>query len=317
MPVPPKPAPSPLGRAGRLLEVRKGSRSAVVTEQGAGLFQVNWDGTDLLGTTDGDGFGGHGTHGQILVPWPGRVALGSYTYENESYQLPVDDQKNNAAIHGFARWITWQPKHERDGALTMAARMLARTGYPFCFDLEQSYAWSDDGLHVSFSATNIGESTAPFGYGCHPYFTVGLPRVDEGILRVPAEEYFEADAALNPLGPPRPLGGTAVDYREPRPVGATQLDVTFAALQRDTNGNTDVTFASPDGGVSVTCTFGPDVNYVQVYSGDTLAAADQRRALAIEPYTCTPNAFNNGLGLLRIPPGGTMQVDWAISASVR
>lgn len=314
MPVPPV-SPAQQRRTGQLFEVKSGSRTAVVAEAGATLFQVNWDGVELLNTVNDDGYGGAGGHGQILVPWPGRIAGGLYSFDGESYQLPVDDYAKQAALHGFARWLSWSPKDHAGGRLTMATRMLARPGYPFCFDLEQSYTWTADSLVVAFSATNTGTGTAPFGYGCHPYFTVGLPTVDQGVLHIPADHYLETDQALNPLGPPKPVEGTSFDFRKPRPVGPAHLDVTFAGLLRGDDGNVAVSFSSPADGAKITCTYGPAVNYVQVYSGDTLPAEFQRQGLAIEPYTCAPNAFNNGLGLLRVPPEGSVRVEWAISAS--
>ena len=303
-----------LGRAGRLFEVKSGSRSAVVTEEGAGLFRVNWDGTELLSPANDDGFGGNGGHGQILVPWPGRVAKGCYEFGGEGYQLPVDDHVTNAAIHGFARWLTWSRKDHDAGSVTLASRMLARQGYPFCFDLEQSYTWLAGSLEIALSATNVGDRTAPFGYGCHPYFTVGTETVDDAVLGVPADQYLKVDDVLNPVGLPEPVDGTPFDFREPRPVGPTHFDVTLAGLVRDQDGNVGVKLASPDGSATVTCTFGPAVKYIQLYSGDTLAPPLKRRALAIEPYTCAPNAFNNGLGLLCVPPGGSVRVAWTISA---
>ena len=305
--------PLALGRAGQIFEVKSKGRSALVTEQGAGLLSVNWDGTELLNHVNDDGYGGNGAHGQVLAPWPGRVSRGAYSYAGEEHRLPVDDQAHGAAIHGLARWLTWAPKHEAPGSLTMAARLLARPGYPFCFDLEQSYTWLAGRLEVSFRATNIGRCPAPFGYGCHPYFTVGLPSVDEGILSVPASEYLATDNDLNPLLPARPVDGTPYDFRQPRPVGDARLDVALGGFQRCGDAEVAVTFASPDGAVVITCHYGPEVRFVQLFSGDTLTVG-RRQGLAIEPYTCAPNAFNNGLGLKEVGPGETLRVDWSVSA---
>jgi aldose 1-epimerase len=289
----------------------------VVTEQGASLFKLTWDGAELLDFANEDGFGAGGAHGQLLVPWPGRVASGAYRFDGEEYELPVDDQATGSAIHGFARWLTWAPRHRDTGGLTMGTLMLARPGYPFCFDLEQSYTWSSEGLNVAFSATNVGARTAPFGYGCHPYLKVGTASVDDGVLCVPAAAYIERDDALGKLPPAKPVDGTPYDFRSARPVGNAQLDVTFAALTRDANGKASASFASASGEVRVTCSYGTDVNYLQVFTGDTLSGAARRRGLAIEPYTCAPNAFNNGLGLLRVAPGETVRADWSISAASR
>ncbi len=306
---------SAVGRAGQLFELRSANRSVVVTEQGAGLLSLNWDGTELLNHANDDGFGGNGAHGQLLAPWPGRVAGGAYSYRGETYQLSLDDQTHHAAIHGLARWMAWAPVRQDATSLTMGVRLLAHPGYPFCFDLEHSYTWLPDRLAVAFRATNIGGRPAPFGYGCHPYFTVGLPTVDAGVLSAPASEYLEADEDLNALPPPRPVEGTPYDFRKPKAIGNARLDLTLTGLERDPRGDAAVTFASPDGAVAITCRFGPAIGFVQLFSGDTLPAG-RRQGLAIEPYTCAPNAFNNGLGLTEVAPGETLRVDWSISAEL-
>ncbi|MEQ7739853.1 aldose epimerase, partial [Escherichia coli] len=34
--------------------------------------------------------------------------------------------------------------------------------------------------------------------------------------------------------------------------------------------------------------------------------------LAVEPMTCPPNAFNSGVDLIRLEPGGTCAATWSI-----
>jgi aldose 1-epimerase len=305
-------------RAGQLFEVKDGNRRAIVSEQGASLVQVNWEGVDLLGTASDDGFAGPGAHGQILVPWPGRVAKGRYEYDGAEYRLPIDDHAHGAAIHGLVRWATWQLKpegHERPGRISLSCRLLATPGYPFPLELLQSYSWEGPALEVAFSATNIGTKRAPFGYGCHPYFFVGTPSVDQALLRVPADSYVPADRDLVAAGPPKPVEGTPWDFREPKPIGDLRLDLTLADLSRDETGRFSVELSAPDGSRAVECSYEEPVKFLQLYSGDTLPFG-QRRALAIEPYTCVPDAFNNGAGLIHLAPGATVTVRWAIKAAV-
>jgi len=304
-----------MGRAGQLFEIKSRNRSAVITEQGAGLFSVNWDGTELLNSVNSDGFGGNGAHGQVLAPWPGRISEGRYEYGGSTYELALDDRTHKAAIHGLARWLAWAPRHQEASSITMGTRLLAHPGYPFCLDLEQSYSWRSERLEISFSATNLGQQPAPFGYGCHPYFTLGLPNIDAGVLSVPATEYLGTDEHLNPLLPARLVEGTPYDFRRPRAIGDAKLDLTLTGLERGPDGHVSVVFASPDGAVAITSTYGQAVNFVQIFSGDTLSAG-RRRGLAIEPYTAAPNAFNNGLGLHHLAPGETLTVEWSISAQL-
>ena len=43
----------------------------------------------------------------------------------------------------------------------------------------------------------------------------------------------------------------------------------------------------------------------------------RRGGLAIEPYTCAPNAFNNGYGLRVLQPGELFASAWSILLSTR
>ncbi len=300
-------------RAGQLFEISDGNRRAVVTEQGGTLARVNWDGLELLESANEDGYAGAAAYGQILVPWTGRIAGGTYEYEGERHVLPLNDHFRSSAIHGWARWMAWQPREHSAGRVTLGCRHLATPGYPFPLDLEQSYEWRSDCLEICLVATNIGPSTAPFGYGVHPYLTVGSPQVDNDVLHIRASGYLEVGGDLIPNGQTAPVEGTPWDFREPRPVGTDRLDVTLTDLARDDQGRVVVVFSSPTGGVSITCRYDDPIQYVQLFTGDTLPER-QRRGLAIEPYTCAPDAFNNGLGLAHLAPGGSLRARWTLSA---
>lgn len=301
-------------RAGQLIEISSGDRRAVVTEEGATLYRVIWDGADILDTASEDGYAGRGCHGQLLMPWPGRVRHGTYEFEGQSYQLPVDDHTHGSAIHGWARWAAWQVREHRPERVSMLYRQFANPGYPWPLEVEQTYAWAGTGLECRTTARNLGQGTAPFGFGAHPYFTLGAPTIDAGVLHVPAAEYFEADENLNPILPSKLVEGSPYDFRHPRPVGGTVLDVTLTGLVRDGDGKAAVKFSTPDQSRVITLKYDESISFVQLFSGDTLATG-RRQGLAIEPYTCLPDAYNNGVGLIRLAPGGSVTLSWSITVS--
>jgi aldose 1-epimerase len=301
-----------LGRAGRLFEIRDGDREAIVTEQGANLFQVRWAGVDLLDTINEDGYSGGGGHGQLLLPWPGRVTGGAYEFEGEHYQLPITDLAHRSAIHGFTHWLTWEVEEHLADRVTLSCLLLAQPGYPFPLAFQQTYLLDHGALEISTTASNIGTTRAPFGYGIHPYFKTGGGTVDDSVLQVLADSYFKADDDLTPEAPAVPVDGTPFDFRQPRPVGGTEYDVTLTALGRDEEGRAVANLRSPDGSVSITCKYEEPIQFVQIFSGDTLET-HRREGLAIEPYTCPPDAFNNGVGLIRLSPGGSVTVRWTVT----
>jgi aldose 1-epimerase len=300
-------------RAGQLFEIKSGDRQATITEQGATLHRVVWAGTDLLNYANEDGYASPGAHGQMLAPWPGRIRHAVYEFEGEHFDVPVNEQQTGSAIHGWLRWATWQPEEHRADRITMRYKMLALPGYPFPLEYEHSYAWQSYGLEIVTNVKNLGTRTAPFGLGFHPYFMAGSPGIDDCLLQVRAEKYFGSNDDMSPVVPALPVNGTLFDFREPTAIGATKLDVTLADLARDDEGRAVVNLQSPDGSTSIICKYDEPIRYVQLFTGDTLASG-RRAGVAIEPYTCLPDAFNNGLGLIRLAAGDSVRVRWTISA---
>jgi aldose 1-epimerase len=56
-------------------------------------------------------------------------------------------------------------------------------------------------------------------------------------------------------------------------------------------------------------------NWWQVFTGDTLGPARYRRAVAVEPMTCPPDAFRSGRDVIVIRPGETWSGTWGIQPS--
>jgi aldose 1-epimerase len=110
------------------------------------------------------------------------------------------------------------------------------------------------------------------------------------------------------------VDGTTLDYREPRPVGATRLDHCFAELARDDDGVARVTLTRPEAGSSVTLWADDAYAYLMLYTGDDRPDVN-RRSLAVEPMTCPPNAFRSGEGVVVLEPGDSVTATWGLSPS--
>jgi aldose 1-epimerase len=54
--------------------------------------------------------------------------------------------------------------------------------------------------------------------------------------------------------------------------------------------------------------------HVQLFTGDPLPDV-ARRALAVEPMTCAPNAFRTGEDVIRLEPGETFSGTWGIEVA--
>jgi aldose 1-epimerase len=304
------PAASPL--TGAQYEITGSDYLAVVTEMGAGLRTLRYRDRPLITGYHADELP-PGAAGQLLLPWPNRIDGGRYPMAGTEYQLDLSEPAAGNAIHGLTRWSSWSlARHDRH-AVVLHLALLGRTGYPFRLDLTVEYQLSGEaGLMVSVTAHNAGSRPAPYGTGSHPYLTAGAPAVDGCELTLPVSQWQPADRRGIPSGPPSDVAGTQFDFRAAREIGTVRLDHAFTGLERDEAGLAWARLASDGAGAALWAD--PGYGWLQVFTGDTLGPEHRRRAVAIEPMTCPPNAFVSGTDLLTLEPGQTVTHRWGIQA---
>jgi aldose 1-epimerase len=297
--------------SGEQVEIAFGDQKAVVVEVGGGLRTYSVAGRELL-----DGYGpdemSTSGRGQVLIPWPNRIQDGSYEFEGERHQLPINDLAEQDAIHGLVRWAGWTVGEREPHRVVMRHRIYPQPGYPFTLAVSVEYALSERGLRVTTTATNVGAKPCPYGCGAHPYLTVGTPTVDPVILRAPARTVLSSDERGIPVGS-QSVEGTGFDFRRPRPIGTTRLDNAFTDLERDEDGLARVSLSDPDGRGRLTLWADEAYRYLMLFTGDPLPDV-ARRSLAVEPMTCPPNAFRTGEALIRLEPGGSFVSTWGIES---
>ncbi len=289
-----------------------GRYRAVVTQGGATLRALAYDGRDLVQGFAEDGMPSGGS-GQVLMPWPNRIRDGAYTFAGSRQQLPLSEPGRHNASHGLVRWVSWSATEQDASSVTMRYRLMAQTGYPWTLDLGCRYALGDDGLTVTMTATNLAESAAPYACGAHPYLTSGSPRVDDDVLTLPGATRLLTDAERKLPTGREPVAGSSYDFGAERPIGDTVLDHAFTDLTRAPDGRARVSLRSPAGhGVELWADerFG----WLQAYSGDDQDADTARTALAVEPMTAPPDAFASGDDLVTLEPDATFAATWGIRA---
>ncbi|GKS59616.1 aldose 1-epimerase [Nitrospira sp.] len=287
-----------------------GNRRAVVSPWGGALrryFFVGADGgeTDLVWGYSG-GSQKKGGQGDVLIPFPGRIADGRYTFDGHVYQLERNDKEGPNAIHGFVRNLPWRvlraERAEAEFQIRLEAEEYGCKGYPFSLVVRVTYAVSDAGLSCAFEVTNVGTQAAPVGVGFHPYFTVGTEFVDDAWIRIPGAGYLESNERLVPTGSVIPVAGTEWDFRGDRPIGVRRFNHCYVQLERDREGAATASLRNPVTGRVIDVVMDRSFSAVVVYTGDAIASA-ARRALAIEPMTCASDAFNYpDWGLQRMLP---------------
>lgn len=300
--------------SGDQLAIAAGGYTAVVAEAGATLRTLSYDGRPLVAGFAEDEHATAG-RGQLLLPWPNRVAGGRYRFGDRTHQLALSEPGRGNASHGLVRWASWRPVEHTADAVTMALRLPAQSGYPWTLDLTARYALSSDGLEVTVTAANRSLTPAPFAAGAHPYLTVGDGPLDDWELDLPADTALTVDEAMVPTGR-EDVAGTELDFRSGRAIGATVLDTAYTGLARGDDGCAEVTLRHGDRAVTVW--MDEQHGWVQVFSAESLPEPERRRSLAVEPMTAPPNALVSGEDLMVLSPAGepgdTVAVRWGVRA---
>lgn len=294
--------------------IAHGEQHATVVEVGGGLREYAVADFPVL-----DGYGveemATAGRGQVLVPWPNRVAHGRYEFGGESLQLPLSEPSLGNAIHGLVRWSSWDLLEMGPSRVSLGHVLWPQAGYPFTLLLGLEYELSDAGLRVTLRAENAGRTPAPYGAGMHPYVRAELGGIDASVLRMDAEQWLEADERKIPTGRLLSVAGTSYDFRRPRRLEGVEMDTAFTALARDREGTARAELRSADGARRVTMWMDGHFDYLMLFTGDGLPGTERRRSISMEPMTCAPDAFRNGLGLLVLEPGELVSGSWGISVS--
>jgi aldose 1-epimerase len=292
--------------------IAAGGYQAVLTEVGAGIRSLTFGDRPLLMEYPPE-TGPVGGAGQVLIPWPNRVKDGRYTFDGNDRQLAITEPATGNAIHGFVRRLPWTVLSEGPSSIMFGLRLFPQLGYPHVLDLTVSYSLGPSGLESEVTAANVGATDAPYGLGLHPYLTLGPGTLDDAVLEVPADQWIEVDERGLPIGR-RDAKGTEYDFREARPIGDLKLDTPYTGLTRGADDLVRVRLRAADGSRGVELWGGEGVEWLQLFTGDTLPEPYRRGGIAVEPMTCPPNAFATGEDLIRLAPGHRVTHRWGVTA---
>lgn len=287
-----------------------GPHQATVVEVGGGLREYTVGGEAVIDPYASDKLAARSA-GQQLAPWPNRLRDGEYTVGEETYQLPITEPDRSNAHHGLVRWASWHRVEQTPESIELEYVLPPQPGYPHALGLTTRWSVGSGGLRADHTVVNLGPTTAPFGFGTHPYLRVGDLALDDLVLELPAAERLLADDRMLPVGREQ-VAGTPFDFREPRLVGDLELDTTFGTLTRGDDGMARVRLTSGTGDQGVELWQDAAFDWIQVYSG--LGPSDQaRHTLAVEPMSCPPDAFRSGEGLIMLAPGDRWVGSWGIT----
>lgn len=101
----------------------------------------------------------------VLFPICGRLWEGKYTWNGQTYEMP---------LHGFVKNTPMAVTERRADRITFecAATEKTRAMYPFSFVFRMTFTLSGNTVENRFTVVNTGEGELPFSLGGHPGFNV-------------------------------------------------------------------------------------------------------------------------------------------------
>lgn len=252
-----------------------------------------------------------GSRFALLAPFANRVADARYRFDGTDHDLmPGVTGAARASRHGFVRdaefAIAALDADERAASVLLATAIPPQPGYPFALDLAVRYTLAADGLTLEATLRNVGNLAAPAFVGWHPYFRLGDDALASWELAIPAACVIRTDADYIPLpgeAAYQPLAqASALDFRQPRAVGALELNHTYARLHADADGRMRTRLRDTASGVGIAVW--QERGVLLAYTGDTLERG-ARASLALEPMESLPDAFNRPdcADAIRLEPG--------------
>ncbi|GAA1795006.1 aldose 1-epimerase family protein [Agromyces lapidis] len=305
------------GPAGAGYSLRAAGYEAEIVQLGASVRRLTAGGRDLVMPFAADEER-PAMRGALLAPWPNRLADGRYEFGGHRHRLPVDEPATRTAAHGLVALRRFEPDLVEPDRVGLRTRIEPREGYPWRVAIRVEFVLTEQGLAQEVVATNESGTPAPIGLGGHPYLLGGRPgprAIDEWDLELPAEEVLlvSGDRMLPTVSAAVDSAGRDDDFRGGRRLGSAVLNNAYTRFAGARDGRARARLVDRNG-VGTEISWDERCRWVQLYTSDHATGDDFRCALAVEPMTCPPDAFNSKRDLIALAPGASTSLGWTISA---
>jgi len=237
--------------------------------------------------------------GSVLAPWPNRIRDGRYQYHDLTYQLPLNEPQKGNALHGLVAYEPWEVIYDSETEVQLQYLLDKPDIYPGKLSLNSFFKIENNQLQVKITAKNIGRKSAPYGISIHTYLVAGGIVKNNGLnLKIPADKYLAVDETrLLPMGL-RDVVNTKFDFQNGKAISDLFIDHAFKYSE---NQPRQVELLNPQGDGAV-IEFDDQSNWIQVHTADRDGGEKSRVAVAVEPMSCPPDAFNSKVDLIELAP---------------
>jgi aldose 1-epimerase len=244
--------------------------------------------------------------GVKLIPFPGRITDATYRFRGKKHALKVNSS-NNFAIHGFFFDNPYElvntKVEDNSASVVLAAEHNGKTkGYPFKFQVRLTYTLTTGSFTCTTEIRNTDSKPMPIGDGWHPYFKTS-GSVKRLLLSIPAHSVVEVTPSKVPTGEMR----KPISKRSTIPLSNRTLDSVFDFGRK----RQKVTTKLMDRKLGVDVELWQESG-VGRYRYLILYRPVSGTSVAIEPWTCAPDAFNNSMGLIVLKPGGRFKASCGV-----
>jgi aldose 1-epimerase len=177
----------------------------------------------VLGFSDITGYvEAHPYFGATIGRFANRIANGRFSLDGRDYQLPVNNGPN--CLHGGTRGFDRQVWAVEDASGEAAGFRLVSAdgdmGFPGQLTATVQFTVEDRDLRIDYTATT--DAPTVVNLTNHSYFNLageGAGTIEHHELMLAAERFTPVDATAIPTGAVLPVGGTPMDFCQPRAIG--------------------------------------------------------------------------------------------------
>jgi aldose 1-epimerase len=243
--------------------------------------------------------------GVLMFPWTGRIPDGAWVDGDTALVLPITDTATQSALHGLLATTQAQILEHAADRVTLVLELLPSLGYPYHLSVTTVFSLDEGGMRVRNHVTNLGDATAPFALGHHPYFVLPQSSFDGVSLRAQLSHRALSDERLITSGEVAaepPLEGLDSEDLE------RGIDLTYRLAP---SGEDATTFVLHTGEWVIEGFQDHQWPWLHVFTHSAFPSTRGEVAvIALEPHTGLPNSLNLPGSYSRVAAGETWAGEW-------